>query len=70
MGPRRAESNHSRGKDAALQADQAALADEDAVITKGDKLVVRLVAIPQRQFKSGVLKRDALGPGPDFFPHG
>jgi antitoxin (DNA-binding transcriptional repressor) of toxin-antitoxin stability system len=45
----------------------AALAGEDVVIAKGDKPVVRLVAIPQGQFKLGVLKRDALGPGPDVF---
>jgi len=36
------------------------------VLTWGDKPVVRLGAIPQGQFKLGVLKRDALGPGPDF----
>ena len=46
---------------------KAALAGEDVVIAKGDKPVVRLVAIPQGQFKLGILKRDALGPGPDFF---
>ena len=46
---------------------EAALAGEEVVIVKGDKPVVRLVAIPQGQFKLGVLKRDALGPGPDFF---
>ena len=46
---------------------EAALAGEDVVIAKGDKPVVRLVAIPQGQFKLGVLKRGALGPGPDFF---
>ena len=46
---------------------EAALAGEEVVIAKGDKPVVRLVAIPQGQFKFGVLKRDALGPGPDFF---
>ena len=46
---------------------EAALAGEDVVIAKGDKPVVRLVAIPQGRFKLGVLKRDALGPGPDFF---
>jgi antitoxin (DNA-binding transcriptional repressor) of toxin-antitoxin stability system len=46
---------------------EAALAGEDVVIVKGDKPVARLVAIPQGQFKLGVLKRDALGPGPDFF---
>src|SRR5271167_1462192 len=47
---------------------EAALAGEELVIAKGDKPVVRLVAIPQGQFKLGVLKRGALGPGPDFFP--
>jgi antitoxin (DNA-binding transcriptional repressor) of toxin-antitoxin stability system len=45
---------------------EAALAGEEVVIAKGDKPVVRLVAIPQGQFKFGVLKRDALGQGPDF----
>jgi antitoxin (DNA-binding transcriptional repressor) of toxin-antitoxin stability system len=43
---------------------EAALAGEDVVFAKGDKPVVRLVAIPQGQFKLGI------GPGPDFFPHG
>jgi antitoxin (DNA-binding transcriptional repressor) of toxin-antitoxin stability system len=46
---------------------EAALAGEEVVIVKGDKPVARLVAIPQGQFKLGVLKRDTLGPGPDFF---
>ena len=46
---------------------EAALAGEEVVIAKGDKPVVRLVAIPQGQFKFGVLERDALGAGPDFF---
>ena len=46
---------------------EAALAGEEVVIAKGDKPVVRLVAIPQGQFKLGVLRRDALGLGPDFF---
>jgi antitoxin (DNA-binding transcriptional repressor) of toxin-antitoxin stability system len=46
---------------------EAALAGEEVVIAKGDKPVVRLVAIPQGQFKLGVLKRGALGRGPDFF---
>ena len=46
---------------------EAALAGEEVVIAKGDKPVARLVAIPQGQFKLGVLKPDALGPGPDFF---
>ena len=37
------------------------------MIAKGDTPVARLVAIPQGQFKLGVLEPDALGPGPDFF---
>jgi hypothetical protein len=37
------------------------------VIAKGDKAVVRFVAIPQGQFMLGVLEHDALGSGPDFF---
>jgi antitoxin (DNA-binding transcriptional repressor) of toxin-antitoxin stability system len=45
---------------------EAALAGEDVVIAKGDRPVVRLVAIPQGQFKLGILKRNALGPSPDF----
>jgi antitoxin (DNA-binding transcriptional repressor) of toxin-antitoxin stability system len=46
---------------------EAALAGEEVVIAKGDKPVVRLVAIPQGQFKLGVLEPGALGDGPDFF---
>ncbi len=46
---------------------EAALSGEDVVISKGDRPVARLVAIPQGQFKFGVLEPDALGPGPDFF---
>ena len=45
---------------------EAALSGEDAVIVKGSTPVVRLVPIPQRQFKFGVLTHDALGDGPDF----
>jgi antitoxin (DNA-binding transcriptional repressor) of toxin-antitoxin stability system len=45
---------------------EAALSGEDVVIAKGDKPVVRLVALPQGRFKFGVLKRGALGDGPDF----
>jgi antitoxin (DNA-binding transcriptional repressor) of toxin-antitoxin stability system len=45
---------------------EAALAGEDVVIAKGDKPMVRLVAIPQGQFKLGILKDGALGVGPDF----
>ena len=46
---------------------EAALAGEEVVIARGDKPVVRLVAIPQGQFKFGVLEPNALGAGPDFF---
>ena len=46
---------------------EAALAGEEVVISQGDKPVVRLVAIPQGQFKLGVLEPGALGAGPDFF---
>lgn len=46
---------------------EAALAGEEVVIAKGDKPVVRLVAIAQGQFKFGVLEPGALGDGPDFF---
>ena len=35
---------------------EAALSGEDVVIAKGDKPVVRLVPIPQGQFKFGVLE--------------
>ncbi len=45
---------------------EAALAGEEVVIAKGDRPVVRLVAIPQEQFKLGVLKAGALRDGPDF----
>jgi prevent-host-death family protein len=46
---------------------EAALTGEEVVIAKGDKPVVRLVPIPQGQFKLGVLEQGALGDGPDFF---
>ncbi len=46
---------------------EAALSGEDVVISKGDRPVVRLVPIPQGQFKFGVLEPDSLGAGPDFF---
>ena len=45
----------------------AALAGEDVVIAKGSKPVVKLVAIPQRKFKIGLLEGQLTGPGPDFF---
>lgn len=44
----------------------AALAGEEVVISRGNRPAVRLVAIPQGRFQIGVLKSDALGPGPDF----
>jgi prevent-host-death family protein len=46
---------------------EAALAGEDVIIAKGEKPVVRLVPIPQGQFKLGVLNPGTLGEGPDFF---
>lgn len=45
---------------------EAALAGEDVVIARGDKPVVRLVAIPQGRFQIGLLKDQLTGPGPDF----
>jgi antitoxin (DNA-binding transcriptional repressor) of toxin-antitoxin stability system len=44
---------------------EAALAGEEVIIARGDKPVVKLVAIPQGRFKLGILK-DRLGHGPDF----
>ena len=43
----------------------AALSGEDVVIAKGKKPVVRLVAIPQTEFKLGLLSGKA-GIPPDF----
>ncbi|MEO1110134.1 MAG: type II toxin-antitoxin system prevent-host-death family antitoxin [Pseudomonadota bacterium] len=43
----------------------AALAGEDVVITIGTKPAVRLVAIPQYDFKLGVLEGKVRNP-PDF----
>lgn len=45
---------------------EAALAGEEVVIAKRDKPVVKLVAIPQRKFKFGVLEGKLKGPFPDF----
>jgi antitoxin (DNA-binding transcriptional repressor) of toxin-antitoxin stability system len=45
---------------------EAALAGEEVVIARGDKPVVRLVAIPQGRFQVGLLKDKLTGPGPDF----
>jgi prevent-host-death family protein len=46
---------------------EAALAGEEVVISRGNKPVVRLVAIPQTSFKIGILKGQIEGDGPDFF---
>jgi antitoxin (DNA-binding transcriptional repressor) of toxin-antitoxin stability system len=46
---------------------EAALAGEEVVIAKGERPAVRLVPIPQGQFRFGVLPPGALGEGPDFF---
>lgn len=45
---------------------EAALAGEDVVISRGNKPVVRLVAIPQGRFLIGILKDQLTGPVPDF----
>lgn len=45
----------------------AALAGEEIIIARGNKPAVRLVAIPQGNFKIGLLKGQLTGPGPDFF---
>jgi antitoxin (DNA-binding transcriptional repressor) of toxin-antitoxin stability system len=45
---------------------EAALSSEDVVIAKGDKPVVRLVPIPQGQFKFSALAPGTLGEGPVF----
>ena len=43
----------------------AAMSGEEVVIAKGTKPVVRLVAIPQTEFKMGLLA-DKAGMPPDF----
>lgn len=45
---------------------EAALRGEEVIITKASKPVVKLVPIPDKRFKFGVLHAD-LGEGPDFF---
>jgi prevent-host-death family protein len=45
---------------------EAALSGEEVVIARGRKPVVRLVPIPQRTFKIGLLKGQLKGPVPDF----
>ena len=44
----------------------AALAGEDVVIAKGDKPVVKLVAIDNHGFKLGILADQLTDPPPDF----
>ncbi|HMA51425.1 MAG TPA: type II toxin-antitoxin system Phd/YefM family antitoxin [Magnetospirillaceae bacterium] len=44
----------------------AAMAGEEIIIAKGNKPVVKLVAIPQGKFKMGILAGQ-VGKGPDFF---
>lgn len=46
---------------------EAALAGEEVIIARGRKPVVKLVAIPQRKFRIGILEGRLTGPGPDFF---
>jgi prevent-host-death family protein len=43
----------------------AALSGEEVIIAKGNKPVVKLVAIPQNRFEFGILK-GKLGEVPDF----
>ena len=46
---------------------EAALAGEEVVIAKGDKPLVKLVAIAAQSFTFGVLAGQLTGPVPDFF---
>lgn len=46
---------------------EAALAGEEVIIAKGKQPVVKIVPVPQGQFKVGLLKGQITGPGPDFF---
>ena len=43
----------------------AAMAGEEIIIAKGSKPVVKLVALPQGRFKTGLLDGQ-LGEGPNF----
>ena len=45
---------------------EAALAGEEVIIARGREPVVKLVAIPQRTFKVGILEGRLTGPGPNF----
>ncbi len=44
----------------------AALAGEEIVIARGNKPAVRLVAVPQGNFRIGILQDVLKGPVPDF----
>ena len=46
---------------------EAALSGEEIVIAKGNRPVVRLVAVAQGKFKIGLLKGLVDDPSPDFF---
>ena len=46
---------------------EAALAGEEVVIAKGDRPVVRLVAIEKSRFQMGILADQLSGRAPDFF---
>ncbi len=45
---------------------EAAVTGEEEVISRGNRPVVRLVAIPQGRFQIGLLKGQVAGAGPDF----
>lgn len=46
---------------------EAALAGEEVIIARGSKPVVKLVAIPQKPFKFGILGDRLAASSPDFF---
>ena len=46
---------------------EAALSGEEVIIAKGEIPAVRLVVVPKRPFKIGILADQLKGPGPDFF---
>ncbi|MEE2950438.1 MAG: type II toxin-antitoxin system prevent-host-death family antitoxin [Pseudomonadota bacterium] len=45
---------------------EAAAKGEDVVIAQGERPVAKLVPIPQRRFKIGILKDQLIGSAPDF----
>lgn len=46
---------------------EAAQAGKEVVIARGKTPVARLVAIPERRFRIGILEGKVAGEGPDFF---